>query len=157
MKIISHGFEPVYNSESKVLILGSFPSVKSREVGFYYGHPQNRFWKLMAMILETEPPVTISEKKELLYSNKIALYDAVEEAQIKGSMDVNLNVVSTSDISKIIDNSSINKIFCNGTKSYQVVTSAGIEAVKLPSTSAANARYRLDDLYNEWVIIKKYL
>ncbi len=157
MEIINHGFKPVYNSESKILILGSFPSVKSREVGFYYGHPQNRFWDLLALLLDTKPPKDVDEKIKLLLDNHIALYDAVETAQIKGSMDADLRVIAPSDISDIINKSNVSKLFCNGLKSYNVMKKIGVDAIKLPSTSAANARYRMEDLYREWLIIKKYL
>lgn len=158
MKLIKHGFEPVFNKHSKILILGSFPSLKSRETGFYYGHPQNRFWKLLAMILNAEMPMTVSEKKELLLNNKIAIYDAVSTAIIEGSMDSDLEVVKVAKIQDILFNSNINKIFCNGNKSYIVVTKEmNLDAVKLPSTSAANARYRLNDLFEAWKIILEYL
>lgn len=155
--MLYHDFEPIYNKESKILILGSFPSVKSRENKFYYGHPSNRFWKLMALILGENEPQTIEEKKDLLLSNKIALYDAVEIAVIKGSLDSNLRVVEPANLGPILEGSSVEKIFCNGTKSYEVTKSSGLDVIKLPSTSSANARYSMDDLYKEWKVILKYL
>ncbi len=158
MRPIEHSFEPVFDENSKILILGSFPSLKSREMGFYYGHPQNRFWKLLAKVLDTEIPNTIDEKKDLLLLNKIALYDAVSTAIIEGSMDRDLEVVKASDLQNILYSSNIVKIFCNGNKSYLTVTKEmKLEAIKLPSTSAANARYSLDDLYESWKIILEYL
>lgn len=158
MNPIEHSFEPVYDKNSKILILGSFPSLKSREVGFYYGHPQNRFWRLLAKLLNSEIPSTIPEKKELLLNNKIAVYDAVSTAFIKGSLDSNLEVIKPANLNDIISDSNISKIFCNGNKSYTVVTKKlKLDAIKLPSTSAANARYRLDDLYEAWKIILDFL
>lgn len=158
MNPIEHSFEPVYDKNSKILILGSFPSLKSREVGFYYGHPQNRFWRLLAKLLNSEIPSTIPDKKELLLNNKIAVYDAVSTAVIKGSLDSNLEVIKPANLNDIISDSNISKIFCNGNKSYIVVTKElKLDAIKLPSTSAANARYRLDDLYEAWKIILDFL
>lgn len=155
--MLYHEFEPIFTRDSRILILGSFPSVKSRENNFYYGHPSNRFWKLMALILREEEPETIEEKKDLLVRNKIALYDAVELAEIEGSLDSNLRVVEPANLRPILEGSRIEKIFCNGTKSYEVVKSSGLDAIKLPSTSSANARYSMDDLYKEWKVILKYL
>lgn len=155
--MLYHEFEPIFTRDSRILILGSFPSVKSRENNFYYGHPSNRFWKLMALILREEEPETIEEKKDLLVRNKIALYDAVELAEIEGSLDSNLRVVEPANLRPILEGSRIEKIFCNGTKSYEVVKSSGLDAIKLPSTSSANARFRMDDLYKEWKVILKYL
>lgn len=152
-----HGFEAIYNEKSKILILGSFPSVKSREKSFYYSHPSNRFWKLMEKLLGACDLNSIEDKVSLLLDNHIALYDAVEKAEIKGSMDSDLNVVEAADLRPIIENSNITKIFCNGNKSYEIVKKQGYEPIKLPSTSAANARYSIDDLYDKWKIILEYI
>ena len=135
---ISHTFEPVYDKESKILILGSFPSVKSRESKFYYGHPQNRFWKVIAKITNRKEPMTIEEKKELLLSNHIAIWDVIESCTIQGSSD-----------------SSIQRIYVNGNKAYELYhryaeENTGMKAVKLPSTSPANAAWNLDRLYEIW-------
>ncbi|MDO5718538.1 MAG: DNA-deoxyinosine glycosylase [Tissierellia bacterium] len=158
MKVYRHDFKPLIDKNSRVLILGSFPSVKSREEGFYYGHPQNRFWKLMAILLSEEIPISIDEKRKLILNNHLALYDAAEEASIKGSLDSNLKVLKFSNIMELIDGYQIEKIFCNGSKSHQIVTkNLGLKAVKLPSTSAANAKYSLDRLIEEWKIILEYI
>lgn len=154
--MIDHCFPPIYNSESKILILGSFPSVKSREDQFYYAHPSNRFWKLLSRILEVEEVKTIEEKTELLIKNKIALYDAVERARIEGSMDADLEAIEEADLEPILKATKIRQFFCNGTKSYDIVKKS-YKPIKLPSTSAANARYRMDDLYDSWKIILDYL
>ena len=153
--ILSHTFKPVYNEESEILILGSFPSVKSRESNFYYGHPQNRFWKVIANILETEIPQTIEEKKMLLLSNKIAIWDVIASCTIEGSSDASIKNVVTNDFSGIIKNSKIINIFVNGTKAYELYRKyaedkTGIKAVKLPSTSPANAAWNLERLCKEW-------
>jgi len=153
----NHGFKAIYNENSKILILGSFPSVKSREMEFYYSHPSNRFWKLMVMLLDSKEVDTIEEKTNLLLSNNIALYDAVEQAEIIGSMDSDLNVVQPANLKPIIENSNIEKIFCNGNKSYEIVKAQGYSPIKLPSTSAANARYSIENLYEKWKIILNYI
>ena len=117
---ITHEFGPVYNEKSKILILGSFPSVKSREIQFYYGHPQNRFWKVLAHILDEEVPQTIDEKKALLLENQIALWDVIESCSIIGSSDTSIKDVVVNDFSKILAESEIEKIFVNGTKAYEL-------------------------------------
>lgn len=119
--MIDHDFPPIYNQDSKILILGSFPSVKSREESFYYCHPSNRFWKLMARLLGVDEPMTIEEKTNILLDNGIGLYEAVERAEIEGSMDKDLNIIKVSNLDPIIENSKIEKIFCNGTRSYEIV------------------------------------
>ena len=152
---ISHSFEPVYDKESKILILGSFPSVKSRESKFYYGHPQNRFWKVIAKITNRKEPMTIEEKKELLLSNHIAIWDVIESCTIQGSSDSSIKDVVVNDFSDILQNSSIQRIYVNGNKAYELYhryaeENTGMKAVKLPSTSPANAAWNLDRLYEIW-------
>ncbi len=152
---ISHTFEPVYDKESKILILGSFPSVKSRESKFYYGHPQNRFWKVIAKITNRKEPMTIEEKKELLLSNHIAIWDVIESCTIQGSSDSSIKDVVVNDFSDILQNSSIQRIYVNGNKAYELYhryaeENTGMKAVKLPSTSPANAAWNLDRLYEIW-------
>ena len=102
---ITHTFEPIYSSESKILILGSFPSVKSRENEFYYGHPQNRFWKVLSFVLKEEVPETIEEKKRLLLQNQIALWDVIASCSIVGSSDTTIKDVVVNDFSKILEHS----------------------------------------------------
>ncbi len=152
---ISHTFEPVYDKESKILILGSFPSVKSRESKFYYGHPQNRFWKVIAKITNRKEPMTIEEKKELILSNHIAIWDVIESCTIQGSSDSSIKDVVVNDFSDILQNSSIQRIYVNGNKAYELYhryaeENTGMKAVKLPSTSPANAAWNLDRLYEIW-------
>ena len=152
---ISHTFEPVYDKESKILILGSFPSVKSRESKFYYGHPQNRFWKVIAKITNRKEPMIIEEKKELLLSNHIAIWDVIESCTIQGSSDSSIKDVVVNDFSDILQNSSIQRIYVNGNKAYELYhryaeENTGMKAVKLPSTSPANAAWNLDRLYEIW-------
>lgn len=152
--MLEHGFPPVYDANSRILILGSFPSVKSREQQFYYGHPRNRFWPLLAALLEEELPRTIEEKKSLLKTHHIALYDALERAEIKGSMDADIKDFEAADLSGIIKNSKIGKIYCNGRKSFEIVTRhMGLEAVLLPSTSPANAAWSFERLLETWSVI----
>lgn len=152
---IHHTFEPVYDENSKILILGSFPSVKSREKNFYYGHPQNRFWKVLARILEEEVPETIEEKKTILLSHNIAIWDVIESCTILGSSDTSIKDVVVNDFASILQNSKIEKIFVNGTKAYELYRKyaekkTGIKAVKLPSTSPANAAWKLERLCQTW-------
>lgn len=159
---IEHNFEPVFNENSKVLILGTFPSVKSREQNFYYGHPQNRFWKLLALLTKEEVPQTILEKKEFLLRNGIAIWDVVKSCRITGSSDSSIKEVVANDISSILECAGDIKVFANGAKAYElykkyIYPSNGIEARKLPSTSPANAAFSLERLAGEWQIVKKCL
>lgn len=152
---LTHTFEPVFNKESKVLVLGSFPSVKSRENNFYYGHPQNRFWKVLAQVLETDVPQTITEKKKFLLEHCIAVWDVIESCKIIGSSDTSIKDVVVNDFSKVLENSSIQRIYVNGSKAYELYhkyaeKQTGIAAVKLPSTSPANAAWNVDRLCGEW-------
>ena len=155
-----HQIEPVYNKHSKILILGSFPSVKSRETGFFYGHPQNRFWKVIASLYNEDVPATIEEKKEMLLRNHIALWDVVASCEIRGSSDTSIRNVKANDMKKLIHETSISRIYVNGhtaMKLYQkyMEEQLGIKATVLPSTSPANAAYSLDRLLEEWKIIKE--
>lgn len=153
---VEHTFGPVYDSDSRILILGSFPSVKSREINFYYGHRNNRFWKILGMLFNEE----IEDKKSFLLKHHIALFDVIESCDIIGSSDASIQNVKPNDLSIILNNSKVEKIFLNGAKAYELYKKYdedkyAIEAVKLPSTSPANAAYSLDDLYKEWKIILK--
>jgi len=155
---ITHTFKPVWDRNSEVLILGTFPSVKSREDNFYYGHPQNRFWKVLAKILQCSIPVTTMEKKELLLSNNIALWDVIAKCDIKGSSDLSIKNVTANDLSQILSGSSIGRIYANGAKAYELYMKysyhkTGLAITKLPSTSPANAMYTLDRLIKEWSVI----
>ncbi len=139
------GFAPVYNQESKVLILGSFPSVKSREISFYYGHKQNRFWKMICGYFGEEIPNTVEGKKDFLYKNNVALWDMATSCEIKGSSDASIKNVKIADLSNILQKAKIKKILLNGTLAYRLFLekyeNLSIPYEKMPSTSPANPRY----------------
>lgn len=147
------GFEPYINSDSRVLILGSFPSVKSREEGFYYGNPRNRFWSVLAEAFGKETPKTIEEKKSLLRESKVALWDMVVECEIEGSLDANIRNYVVADIDKLLENGKIEKIILNGGMSaklfFKHFPSYANKGVALPSTSPANARFDKERWLNE--------
>lgn len=153
--MIEHPIEPIYNTDSRILILGSFPSVKSREAGFFYGHPQNRFWKVLAAVTGAEVPQTISEKKAFLLNKHIAVWDVIQSCDITGSSDSSIKNVVANDLSVILDSAKICQIYVNGRKAEQlyrkyIYPQTGIEAVCLPSTSPANAAWRLERLVEVW-------
>lgn len=153
-----HPFPPLYDENSKVLILGSFPSVKSREEMFFYGHPQNRFWRIIAAVCNTDTPVTIEEKKKLLHENHIALWDVIASCDITGSSDSSIKNVKANDLTVILESADIKQIFVNGKtaeKYYNkyIRDTIGIEAVCLPSTSPANAGWKLERLIEAWRVI----
>ena len=155
----SHNFDPVYDKKSRVLILGSFPSVKSREIAFYYGHPQNRFWKVLGSVFNEEVPKDIEGKKSFLLKHHIALWDVIKSCDIVGSSDSKISNVVINDLNLIFQEANIEKVFINGTKAYELYMKYGYEkyqreAIKLPSTSPANAVYSLDKLKEKWEIIK---
>ena len=138
-----------------MLILGSFPSVKSREEGFYYGHPQNRFWRLLARLTDEEIPETIEEKKTLLLKHQIAIWDVVHSCDIVGSSDSSIKNAVPNDFSFILKTAPIRQIYTNGGTAYKLYHKycekvTGFEAVKLPSTSPANASYSLERLISQW-------
>lgn len=155
---IKQPFEPVFNSQSEILILGSLPSVKSREQGFYYGHPQNRFWKVIAGVYGIAVPKSIDEKKQMLYECRIAVWDVIESCRIKGSSDSSIKDVTAADFTEILGCSSIKKIFANGktaAKLYNKLAKekTGMEITELPSTSPANAAYSIEKLIDVWSVI----
>ena len=152
---VVHPIPPVYRADSRILILGSFPSVKSRETGFFYGHPQNRFWKLLALLMEDEIPDTIPEKKDFLLRHRIAVWDVIHSCTIEGSSDSSIRDVVPNDISMILEKTQIKTIFTNGGKAHSLYEKymypvCGIHAVKLPSTSPANAAFSLERLKSAW-------
>ena len=155
---VKHTFEPVYAGNSKILILGSLPSVKSREEGFYYGHPQNRFWKVLARLLEWDELDTIEEKKKMLLENKIAIWDVLESCDIIGSSDSSIKNPVAADIPGLLEKTNIKKIYVNGTtagKYYKkyILPITGMEATVLQSTSPLNCRYTMEKLTENWSII----
>ncbi len=153
--MLKHPFKAIYNKDSKILILGSFPSVKSREQKFFYGHPQNRFWKVMAAVLNEKIPETIEEKKSMMLAHGIALWDVIASCEITGSSDSSIENVVPNDLSPIFNKGKILKVFCNGSKSFELYEKntfpiTKIKAEKLPSTSPANASWNLEKLIKEW-------
>ncbi len=160
--MIVHPIAPLFDGKSQILILGSFPSVKSREQGFFYGHPQNRFWKVTAGVMGQDVPVDIEEKKAFLLGNHIALWDVIKSCDITGSSDASIKNVTPNDLGVILKKAIIKMIFVNGKtalKYYNKYTRELInrEAVCLPSTSPANAAWNLESLIEEWGIIRDYL
>lgn len=152
---VTHNFDPVFNEDSRILILGTFPSVKSRETQFYYGHPQNRFWKLLALLFQTDCPNTIPEKKQFLLTHHVALWDVIASCEIIGSSDSSIRNVVPNDLSRILTLKPDLQIFANGNtagKLYEKYQKplTGKEIVILPSTSPANAAYSLDRLAEKW-------
>jgi len=157
--MLVHPIAPVFDKDSKLLILGSFPSVKSREEGFFYGHPQNRFWKVTSQVFGEELPVTIDEKKAFLIRNHIAVWDVIGSCEIEGSSDSSIRNVTVNDLSVILDTADIRAIFLNGKKAEQyykkyIFPALKRDAVCLPSTSPANAAWSLDKLTDAWKVIK---
>ena len=155
---IVHSFEPVYDKASEILILGTLPSVKSRENNFYYGHKQNRFWKVLATLLKEPVPDTIEEKKAMLLAHRIALWDVIQSCDIKGSSDSSIKNVQPTDIGMILEKTNITRIYANGNKAGQLYKRyqfpvTGIEAMVLPSTSPANAASSLERLCEAWHVI----
>lgn len=152
---VNHEIPPVFNSESRILILGSFPSVKSREGCFFYHHPQNRFWKVVSAITEESLPKTIEDKKTLLLKHHIAVWDVIASCDIYGSSDSSIKNVVPNDLSVILNNAPIDHIYCNGTASYNlynkyIFETTGTRSVQLPSTSPANAAFSLEKLIDVW-------
>lgn len=157
---LTHEFSPVYDKHSKILILGTFPSVKSREQQFYYGHPQNRFWKVLSHITKEPAPTAVEEKKHLLLSHGIAVWDVIQSCEIIGSSDSSIRNVVPADIAWLLRQTSIQAIFGNGSKAcelFQKYTAPALsdfpkanEICKLPSTSPANAVWNLERLCAEW-------
>ncbi len=162
MKVV-HPLKPIYNSESKVLILGSFPSIKSRENSFYYANPRNKFWSTLEKVFKEKIKNTNQDREKFLLSHKIALFDVVYSCNITGSSDSSIKDVVPNDIKKIVDESKIEAIFTTGTKAYSLYNKylskdVGIEAFKLPSPSPANCKRGIEEvLVNSYIKIKEYL
>lgn len=153
--MIEHPISHIYDENSEILILGSFPSVKSRDEGFFYGHPQNRFWKVVSMVYGEDVPKTIPEKKSFLLRNHIALWDVIGSCDIEGSADSSIRNVSANDLSVILNHAEIRQIYVNGQTAYKYYRkysekATGRSAVCLPSTSPANAAWSLERLTEAW-------
>lgn len=156
--MLSHPISPVYDSESRILILGSFPSVKSREQQFFYGHKQNRFWRVLAQVLDCAVPENIEQKRDMLLAHHIAVWDVIASCEITGSSDASIRDVVPNDLSCILSHADIRAIYTNGAKGHQLYKKYifpvnGREAFLLPSTSPANAGYSLERLVEAWKVI----
>lgn len=155
-KLVTHTFEPVYDENAKILILGTMPSPKSRENGFYYSHPQNRFWKILAEIFQEPFPSGNGQKKEMLYRHHIALWDVLQSCRIEGASDSSIKDPVPNDIKGLLDKTHIKTIFTTGKTAYRLyerfcLDKTGIQAIALPSTSPANQRYyRYEDILNKY-------
>lgn len=152
---ITHPFKPVYDEKSKILILGSLPSVKSREEKFYYGHPRNRFWKTISQIIGCQEPMDVKEKIDMLRAAHIAIWDVIYSCDIKGSSDSSIRNVVPAEIDRLLKDTEIERIYANGktaSRLYEkyIYRKTGMPIIALPSTSPANAAYSLDRLVKEW-------
>ena len=155
LKHVLHPFPPLYDENSRVLILGSFPSVKSREQKFFYGHPQNRFWRVLAAVFASETPQTMAEKRRFLLSHGIALWDVIANCEIDGSADASVREAVPVDIVRITDRAHITRVLCNGKLAGTLYARylqpiMGIPALVPPSTSPANAICTLPKLTDAW-------
>ena len=158
LKRQNHEFPPVYDENSEILILGSFPSVKSREMQFFYGHPQNRFWKVMAQVLNEKVPQTIPEKKEMLLRHHIALWDVIASCEINGSSDSSVKNAVPVDIAQVTELCRLERVYCNGALAAKLYhryleDKVGLPATALPSTSPANAAFSMARLREAWRVI----
>ena len=162
----THPFKPIFDKNSKILILGSFPSVISRKFGFYYTNPQNRFWRVLAGILNAPLPASTNEKIKFLLSHHIAIYDAAISCDIEGSSDAKMSKIVPANLKPIFKEANIRQVYANGGKAYEICKKyleSGIikatknEVIKLPSTSPANAKFSLEKLAKEWSMIIREL
>ena len=155
-----HNIPPVYDGNSKILILGSFPSVKSREAEFFYAHPQNRFWRLLARLTKSDVPVSTEEKRAFLLDHGIALWDVIAACSIKGSGDSSIRDARVNDFAPIFETADIRAVFLNGQTAARIFNanvSLDVPFFVLPSTSPANAAASMDVLCDKWNIILRYL
>ena len=162
MEHIIHSIEPVFDTESRVLILGTMPLPKSREVQFYYGHPQNRFWRVLAAVLGEEVPQSVPEKKAMLLRHRIALWDVLAECEITGASDSSIRNPVANDLSVILDHAPVQAVFTTGATAWKLYTRlqkphTGIEAVRLPSTSPANCAVKMEALTEAYKAILPWL
>ena len=162
----THPFKPIFDKNSKILILGSFPSVVSRKFGFYYANPQNRFWRVLAGILNTPLPEGTDEKINFLLAHRIAIYDAAISCEIKDSSDAKMTAVSPANLEPIFKTANITQVYANGGKAYEIckkyledeiLKATKNVVIKLPSTSSANAKFSIDKLASEWSVIAEAL
>ena len=158
----THPFKPIFDKNSKILILGSFPSVISRKFGFYYTNPQNRFWRVLAGILNADVPKSTDEKIKFLLSHHIAIYDAAISCEIEGSSDAKMGKIVPANLKPLFKEANITQVYANGGKAYEIckkyledeiIKATENEAIKLPSTSPANAKFSLEKLMCEWRVV----
>lgn len=159
---VTHEFGPFYDHDSRVLILGSIPSPKSREQGFYYGHPRNRFWTVMADILDEDFPETVEERKVMLSSHNIALWDVLASCEIRGADDSSIKNPKANDLRRIFDAADIKAVFATGKKAAALYdrfcrSTCGRNVICLPSTSPANCGCSYERLRTEYSRILEYL
>lgn len=158
--VFHHEIDAIYNEKSAILILGSFPSVKSRQAQFFYAHPQNRFWRVTSAVFDCATPKTVDEKRSFLLNNNIALWDVISRCEIIGSSDASIKNAVANDIMPLIESSEISRIYTNGQTAHRLYEkylkkTIGIADICLPSTSPANAKYSLEELIKQWQIIKQ--
>lgn len=162
----THPFKPIFDKNSKILILGSFPSVISRKFGFYYTNPRNRFWQMLARILNADVPESTDEKIKFLLSHHIAIYDAAISCEIDGSSDAKMSKIVPANLKPLFKEANIKQVYANGGKAYEIckkyledeiIKATKNEVIKLPSTSPANAKFSLEKLSNEWSMIVREL
>ena len=158
----THPFKPIFDKNSKILILGSFPSVVSRKFGFYYANPQNRFWRVLAAILNAAVPESTDEKIKFLLSHHVAIYDAAISCEIEGSSDAKMSKIVPVNLKQIFEEANIKQVYANGGKAYEIckkylegeiIKATKSEVIKLPSTSPANAKFSLGKLMYEWRVV----
>ena len=162
LKRVEHEFGPFYDENSKIIILGSIPSPKSREQGFYYGHPQNRFWKVLADVLEEEFPETVDERKKMLRTHNIALWDVLDSCEIKGASDASIKNAKANDMNFILEKAPIKAIFTTGAKADDLYKKmcypiCGVSSIRLPSTSPANCSCSYEKLKEGYAQILEYI
>ena len=162
----THPFKPIFDKNSKILILGSFPSVISRKFGFYYTNPQNRFWRVLAGVLSSPLPESTDEKIKFLLSHHIAIYDAAISCEIEGSSDAKMSKIVPINLKPLFKEANITQVYANGGKAYEIrkkyledeiIKATKNEVIKLPSTSPANAKFSLERLVQEWTIVVEAL
>ena len=160
--MIIHPIPPVFDCNSRILVLGSFPSVKSREANFFYGHPQNRFWKVLADVLEEEFPETVDERKKMLRTHNIALWDVLDSCEIKGASDASIKKAKANDMNFILEKAPIKAIFTTGAKADDLYKKmcypiCGVSSIRLPSTSPANCSCSYEKLKEGYAQILEYI
>lgn len=159
-RVISHPFPPLFDENSRILILGSFPSIKSRENRFFYGHPQNRFWRVVSSVFGEPVPETVPDKRQLILGNRLALWDSIAFCEVTGSADASIRSVIPNDLQLILNHARIGRIYCNGRKSHEIYTRliepiTGRKAECLPSTSPANAQWTPERLAEAWSVLRE--